>query len=246
MNDAMAAERHSSECIHTDAQHGLIHDRALACGEALALFDAPGEEQRGRGRGAVRRVESSNGPVILRHYRRGGWIGRFVRDAFFWSDADATRPFREFRITQRLAELELPVPKPWAARYQRVGAGYRADLATGEIGGACTLTERLAQPDSGIDWQELGAMIARFHAQGLWHADLNAHNILYDANDELRLIDFDRARLIQPFASVLQNNLDRLARSLRKLGHGDLVAGSAWRAVRSGYDEQILAAQRVR
>ncbi len=40
--------------------------------------------------------------------------------------------------------------------------------------------------------QRLGATLARFHVQGVKHADLNAHNIVFDLAHSIHVLDFDR------------------------------------------------------
>lgn len=65
--------------------------------------------------------------------------------------------------------------------------------------------------------EEVGALVARFHRAGIWHADLNAHNVLVTP-DGLYLIDFDRGRLRTPATAWQQANLQRLRRSLLKIG----------------------------
>src|SRR6185437_2153524 len=62
-----------------------------------------------------------------------------------------------------------------------------------------------------------GALVARFHRAGIWHADLNAHNVLVTSS-ALHLIDFDRGRLRVPAEGWRLANLKRLHRSLLKLG----------------------------
>jgi 3-deoxy-D-manno-octulosonic acid kinase len=215
--------------VHHAAHAGLIHDTRLSADEAARLFASPGEEQSGRGRGAIRLVESASGRVVIRHYRRGGAIARLSRDWFIWTGAEGTRPFREFRITQALQAQGLSVPEVVAARYVRAGAGYR-------------LAERLAAGQA-LDWSDLGRVIAQFHRHGLWHADLNAHNVLYDGNGRALLIDFDRARLLEPGASRLRGNLDRLARSLSKLGHAAVVEGAGWRELVDHYAKTTRAVE---
>jgi 3-deoxy-D-manno-octulosonic acid kinase len=63
----------------------------------------------------------------------------------------------------------------------------------------------------------VGAEIARFHAHGVYHADLNAHNILL-TDASVWLIDFDRGELRHPARAWQQANLARLKRSLLKIG----------------------------
>jgi 3-deoxy-D-manno-octulosonic acid kinase len=95
---------------------------------------------------------------------------------------------------------------------------YTADLITRRIADARTLAECLASGRLDGELAELvGALVARFHRAGIWHADLNAHNVLVTA-EQLYLIDFDRGRQREPAESWQQGNLQRLRRSLVKLG----------------------------
>lgn len=182
------------------------------------------------GRGAAWFIRREAGDWVLRHYRRGGLVARISRDRYFWAGEAAVRSVAEFRLLQRLHGLGLPAPRPIAALYRRRGLGYGAALIVERIAGARPMTVLLDRGDHPA-WAQVGATIARFHRVGVEHADLNANNILL-SGDKVWLIDFDRGRL---HASVgdgawRQANLDRLARSLRKLG-GD-AADAPWR---SGY-----------
>lgn len=181
------------------------------------------------GRGAARFIDTPLGRVLHRPYLRGGLVARFNRDRHLWQGAAATRCFREMRLLDALRALGLPVPEPLAARYRRHGLHYRAVIVVREIPGAETLAERIAREPGAIDWPAVGAVLARFHAAGVDHADLNAHNVLFDGNDAVWLIDFDRSerRTPGPWADA---NLARLKRSLDKLGAGARVADFEARA----------------
>ena len=54
------------------------------------------------------------------------------------------------------------------------------------------------------------------HATGSNHADLNAHNLLFDAAGKGWLIDFDKGELRIPATAWRERNLRRLRRSLLK------------------------------
>jgi 3-deoxy-D-manno-octulosonic acid kinase len=182
-------------------------------------------ETRMGGRGGVAYVETPAGACVLRHYHRGGLAARVSADRYLWTGARRTRSFSEFRLLDRLARAGLPVPAPVAARYVRRGLYYQADLIVRRIPSVDTLAERLAAGaiDAALA-DRIGATIARFHAYGACHADLNAHNILLDARDLVSLIDFDRGRLRPPSLVWQQANLARLRRSLVKLGaHGRMA-----------------------
>ena len=174
------------------------------------------EPQGGRG-GAIF-IEAPFGSCALRHYRRGGMAARIFGDEYLWTGAERTRSFAEFRLLNALRAKGLRAPQPLAARFRRRGAWYRADIITRRIERAATLAELLAAgfADAAVA-ARVGAEIARFHAQGVYHADLNAHNVML-ADDGVWLIDFDRGRMRAPARAWQLANLARLERSLRKLG----------------------------
>ncbi|HXS04456.1 MAG TPA: 3-deoxy-D-manno-octulosonic acid kinase [Rhodanobacter sp.] len=170
------------------------------------------------GRGGVAIIESPRGDCVLRHYRRGGLVKALMGDRYVWTGANRTRPFMEFRLLAEIARLGLSGPLPVAARYRRHGLFYRADLITRRIADAQTLADCLAM--GRLDGElagNVGAVIGRFHRAGIWHADLNAHNVLVSPHG-LHLIDFDRGQQRKPAAAWQRANLQRLRRSLLKLG----------------------------
>ena len=170
------------------------------------------------GRGGVAIIVTPIGECVLRHYRRGGRVAALMGDRYLWTGADRTRPFAEFRLLAEIGRLGLPAPTVAAARYCRHGLFYSADLITHRIADAPTLAECLAAGRlDGELAEEVGALVARFHRAGVWHADLNAHNVLVTSG-ELYLIDFDRGHLRTPAITWQQANLQRLRRSLLKLG----------------------------
>ena len=88
-------------------------------------------------------------------------------------------------------------------------------------------------------WKAIGACIRRFHDSGVYHADLNAHNILLTAAQKVYLIDFDKGSLGADAHGRHVRNLARLQRSLIKLGStvDDFhYTEAAWQGLRAGYD----------
>ncbi len=191
------------------------------------------------GRGSVWRVVAPFGDAVLRHYRRGGLPGRFIRDAYLFHGQEATRGFAEFRLLAQLYALGLPVPRPLAAGFVREGLLYRADLMTARIGDAKTLAELGREGITEHRWHELGELLATFHQHGVFHADLNAHNIMLDASGKLWLIDFDRGQLRTPAQRWQQANLQRLKRSLDKLQIAGRERG--WRDLLASYQAALLS-----
>jgi 3-deoxy-D-manno-octulosonic acid kinase len=86
-------------------------------------------------------------------------------------------------------------------------------------------------------WRQTGECIRRFHDAGVYHADLNARNILLDVHFKVWLIDFDRAKTIAAGSRKFEANLSRLLRSLQKVWpreNNDLV--KCWDSLMAGYN----------
>ncbi len=166
------------------------------------------------GRGGAWFVDAPFGQAVLREYRRGGLAAKLSRDRYVWHGADRTRGFAEFRLTRALHALGLPVPRALAAMYQRTGASYRAAILVERLPGVRSLAQLAAE--AGAPWEKTGRLLSRFHRAGLDHADLNAHNVLFDESGKGWLIDFDKGELRIPATAWRERNLQRLRRSLLK------------------------------
>lgn len=193
---------------------------------------------RSAGRGNTMLVGDANRGFILRHYVRGGWIGRVNRDRYLWLGESSNRAFAEWRLLARLTSMGLPVPRPAAARYERRGMCYTADLLTVQAPGIVPLSQRIAgSPADAEFWRGIGKGIRRFHDAGVCHADLNAYNVQVAGDDSVFLLDFDRGR-IRPAGGWQQQNLSRLHRSLRKVRELDPQVRfdqKDWRQLADGY-----------
>lgn len=170
-----------------------------------------------RGRGMTWFVQESGKPaLVLRHYWRGGLIGRLLSDRFMFLGVSRSRAMAEFALLRVLREKGLPVPKPAAARCHRLGLFTRADILIELIPDAQDLvrllTERYLSAD---EWQKVGQVICQLHQAGVYHSDLNSHNLLLDSAGEVWVIDFDKCGL-RSGNSWKREMLERLHRSLRK------------------------------
>ena len=206
------------------ATGAILYDAALSTKPSEAWFDVNAWRERdavvgqaGAGRGAVWFLNSDDGVWALRHYRRGGFVAQLIMDHYLWLGEDRTRSFQEWRLLAELRELGLPVPVPVAARYQRRGPFYRADLITGFIADAPSFqTLFLGERLTDSIWYSTGRIVRRFHDAGVYHDDLNIRNILVGADGQVFLLDFDKGRRRTPAAWGRQN-LARLERSLHKI-----------------------------
>ncbi|HET8900214.1 MAG TPA: 3-deoxy-D-manno-octulosonic acid kinase [Rhodanobacteraceae bacterium] len=237
------------ERIVTDAAGAWLADAAHPVQAEWLDLDWWREQGRARalagGRGGVAVVAAPGGDCVLRHYRRGGLLARWLGDRYVWRGPDQTRSFAEFRLLARLDALGLPVPRVVAARYRRLGRHYTADILTRRIAAAQTLADAIAAQRLDVDLAcRVGSLVGRFHRAGVFHADLNAHNVLINV-EGLHLLDFDRGRLRPPARGWQQANLDRLRRSLLKVGAfgGDAsrLDASVWPALLAAWNESVTA-----
>lgn len=166
------------------------------------------------GRGSVWIIKSDDGKWVLKHYYRGGLYAKISRDKYLWSGFNSTRAVREFNLLLHMEKLGLPCPKPVAVQIQRSGLFYTNDLITQYITHQFTFAEKLTQSDPTL-WQQVGTVIGRFHAAGIYHADLNVHNLLIH-QDSIYLIDFDKGEIKKNRKHWPQSNLARLKRSIEK------------------------------
>ena len=188
------------------------------------------------GRAAAWFVRIGAFDVVLRHYRRGGLVAKFVQTRYFWTGFEKTRASVEFDLLRTLWRAGLPVPRPLGAAAWRHGMTYRAALLTQRIPQARPLAQ-CADPEV---WRRAGALIAEMHRMGAWHADLNVYNILFDDNKKVWLIDFDRGRLVAILTPGQRaRNLSRLLRSLKRLSLAQ--EEQYWSAINKGYQEHWLA-----
>lgn len=169
------------------------------------------------GRGGAWFVETPFGPAVLRRYLRGGLVAQVNRDRYLWRGSNRTRSFAEFRLLRAVAEKGVPVPRPIAAYYRRVGLRYQAAILLERLENVRSLADRAGVAGDGAPWEEAGRLIARSHRAGLDHADLNAHNLLFNAAGQGWVIDLDRSELRIPATGWRERNLARLRRSVLKL-----------------------------
>ena len=214
-----------------------ISDERFAPGNWLHAEPVRGTLRSG-GRGNTMFVGTGPRQFVLRHFLRGGLVGKLVRDFYLWTGEDTTRSFAEWRLLAKLAANNLRVPRPAAARYVRYGLFYRADIITVRIPQVKPLWQYIADEARGHEfWQSIGAAIHEFHKSGVYHADMNAYNLQVDRRGKLWMLDFDRGRLLPP-GPWQQKTLGRLHRSLAKVSVLDpkfQFQPQDWDALLDGY-----------
>lgn len=214
-----------TETVDKTANGAILYDRLVVSHidekrfkpEGWLHAEPVGGTQGSTGRGNTMFVGNIPKQFVLRHFVRGGLVGRVVHDKYLFTGEDRTRPFAEWRMLAKMADSGLRVPRPAAARYCRRGPFYTADIITVRIPDVQPLSELLAERNCDREfWHGLGVDLCGFHAAGVCHADMNAHNLQIGAGGELWMLDFDRGRLLHP-GPWQQRTLSRLHRSLQKI-----------------------------
>lgn len=208
------------------------------CRDALApLLERPPVEDDERfagarwleGRGPIPSVPLADGRrVVIRTYRHGGLLRGFTRDLFVGL---LPRPIRELALSERARGRGIPTPRVLgAAVYPVLGPMYRGALAVEELPDGSDGLEvlRHARELSALARRRVlipvlaaaGRAVARAHAGGLVHSDLNVKNLFAVAQPlQVHVLDLDRCRL-EPGALApwqRQGQLSRLRRSLDKV-----------------------------
>ncbi|TEA78400.1 3-deoxy-D-manno-octulosonic acid kinase [Allopusillimonas ginsengisoli] len=226
--------------------HGAMrYDASLIASPGAWLFDATDDRLGASavsegGRQAAWFVEGGFGAAVLRRYRRGGLVAHLSADRYIWTGEHSTRSFAEFDLLHFMHRQGLPVPRPLAASYWRKGAGYRAAILVQRL----MDTRPLAQILDEANPHDVATAIFAVHEAGIWHADLNAYNILLDPQGKAWLIDFDKGRL-HPLLSAerRRGNLLRLRRSLVKVGGEQGMLW--WEDLNRAYGLLVKAAQHL-
>lgn len=170
----------------------------------------------GSGRGQALLITHGNHGHVLRHYRRGGLVARLSDDRFWRAAPHESRAMREFTLLRLMRSWQLPVPAPVAASHRPRGLFYQADILVALIPDSQNVVQLLRQQHlPPAHWAALGQAIRRLHDRQVFHADLNAHNLLLDSAGQAWVVDFDKCS-VRPGQGWKKLNLDRLLRSLRK------------------------------
>jgi 3-deoxy-D-manno-octulosonic acid kinase len=247
MNAANQNENGRLELISGHESGAIVFDKQELSEPNIDMFDAARWHGLATliggkgGRGAAWFVDAEFGQMVLRHYRRGGWAAKISDARYLWRDESSARSIHEFRFMQTLREKNLSVPKPIAAMYLKKGLFYRAAILIERIPDARSFLECVHQQTESAPWAALGKIIAGFHKAGAQHADLNAQNILLDADQKIWLIDWDKAQFQTKAGPWCIEVLQRLQRSLMKYRGevSEATIQSGMQTLRAAHDTEM-------
>lgn len=214
-----------------------VKDRLLGLGILeQAKFEATlsGGRPLGGGRGGAVSVAldaSGTERAVIRHYRRGGLLGRLLGDRYL----TGVRAVAELCTIEAARAAGVPAPECLAAVVRRRGIFNTADLIVREVPDAVPLDEwlggnvRAAAMNAVRD--ALADAFGRLVAAKIFHPDLHAGNVLVQMHGNrpvVSLIDFDQARQLRKLPPRLRNlMLFRFNRALVKRGLAPRPVGLA-------------------
>ena len=203
--------------------HRDIATQAAEIVQKLGELASASEAGAGNRQSAFRLHLAGGLELFARRGRRGGMIGSILSDVYVGM---TPRPLTELALTVEAMRRGIPVAEPMGAMIEWIGpALYRGFFLTRALR-AMTLWEFVKTDDDPIVRSHvLGqarAAIDTMHNKGLFHADLNLHNLLVTQAREsftVIIIDLDKARLFDaPVSAAMRRaNAARLMRSARKL-----------------------------
>jgi len=202
----------------------VLHgDLAPHAAEILQKLASAPEAGAGNRKSAFRMQLDDGLELYARRGRRGGLIASILSDVYA---GIAPRPLNELAVTVEAIKRGIPVAEPMGAMIEWVGpALYRGFFLTRAVRGMTLWQFVKTDDDPTVRNHVLAqarAAIDATQAKGLFHADLNLHNLLVtQARDSFTviIIDLDKARLFDaPLSAAMRRaNAARLLRSARKL-----------------------------
>jgi hypothetical protein len=181
----------------------------------------PSDRAAGNRRSAVALTVEGMPPLFVRRSRRGGLM-RFLLSELYVGFTP--RPLQELMVNADAYQRGLPVVEPVGAMVEALGpCCYRGCFLTRALDGVTLWNLLLAggEPEERREaLVQTRLAIDQMHDGGLYHADLNFHNLFVRSSDAaVVVLDLDKARLYPaPLAQALRRrNFRRLGRSALRL-----------------------------
>ena len=201
---------------------------AICLDDLILLFNSKENKKPGMilgGRNAVRQTTIEDvGPVMVKHYTRGGFISHFNRQRYLFSKKK--RGNIEFEFLAHAKKAGVSVPKPFAhASYGSLF--YKAWLITKKIEKAQNFAEIcLNDLNKAITFlPEISDNINKLIAASIHHIDLHPGNIIIDGSSKVFIVDFDKACHVSGSREKLKKKYrQRWQRALKKYKLSDKLS----------------------
>ena len=204
--------------------HREILPHAAAIAAALREIGSSRSADGAGNRGSGRRLSLEGGLLLFARQAKRGGLARFLLTDMFVGISP--RPLGELAVAAEANRRGVPVAEPMGAMVQWLAPGIYRGFFLSRVVAGMTLWEFLRTDDDPIVKKHVlmtaRAAIVTMHDKGLFHADLNLHNLMVTQSGEsfkVVILDFDKARIydssLRP--ALRAANARRLLRSARKL-----------------------------
>ena len=164
------------------------------------------------------------GPVVLKHYTRGGLLHHVVKHRYL--KLGRTRCQLEYDLLLKIRELGINAPEPVARAY-RGRLFYLAWLVTREIPKPLSLA-RLSLQDEGKARAAMHSAIGQISVlveHHILHVDLHPGNVVVDGGGTVYLLDFDKGHVYRGSREQLKDRyISRWRRAVVKHRLPDFLA----------------------
>ncbi|MCX7857831.1 MAG: AarF/UbiB family protein [Deltaproteobacteria bacterium] len=175
----------------------------------------------GLGRGRIKFISHEGQNLVVRQYLHGGLLRGITGDRYISSK----RVINEISVLLYLKTKGFPCPEPYCALIKNGFGSKRLFLITKKIDNAVPFSQILKETKGNRRARQilaLACLVTRLFKLGVIHADLHLSNVLVANNNELFIVDFDRAKIKnrikkRDFLKILFR-LYRYARALEKKG----------------------------
>jgi 3-deoxy-D-manno-octulosonic acid kinase len=182
----------------------------------------------------------SVGPVVVKHYARGGLLGKFV-DSYFVR----TGPIRaeiEFNTLLHVRKIGVQAPEPILFAYRGKWI-YQTWLVTRELEAYKNLMELARTPSDALIpvLAEVVAALEKLILNRITHIDLHPGNILVAPTGQVAVIDFDKAHYWEGSLHQLRDfYLRRWRRAVIKHKLPELLAEFVSAGLRKRFEQESL------
>jgi len=206
------------ENYHFAVRYHLTNEDLVQLVKTFQTSDHSAGSVLGGRRSASRNRLKEIGPVVIKHYRRGGLLAYLVRRTYL--GLGKRRCQVEFEQMDKVRRLGVLTPEPVAYAF-RGRLFYQAWLITREI----EQHQSMADLSRSEPTRAASALVALCHQvsvlieNNILHADFHPGNILVDDRDQVFLIDFDKSTIYKTTRQNLKEKYwRRWHRSVSKHG----------------------------
>lgn len=154
---------------------------------------------------------TDTGMVVFKNYFRGGMISFFNKRYYLKCKDEKRRPLQEILFILELREMGIPVPEPVATYYKGKHI-YRGGIISKYIKSSFTLAEfSKKEPEKAefIFTNKFMPVYKKIIVKNIHHPDLHPGNVLISNDEDIVLIDFDKACYFDESRDELMKKMDK-------------------------------------